>query len=436
MKGLVVNPSGDIIELPIKSSYHEGFHPLEYFISTHGARKGTADTALCTAQAGYLTRRLIDVAHEVIVTEDDCGDTEGIEVLRKDADDIYQNMFFKISGRTALEDIKIKGKVVVKKGEVIDAEKSKIIDESGIPSIKIRSPLKCKTVQGICSKCYGWDMGTNEMAGKGFAAGIIGAQAIGEPGTQLTMRTFHTGGVAGGADITLGLPRVQEIFERRVPKGKAEISDVDGKVVDITENRVIKIKPSDKKTKKKTINYQIEPKKAIFVNVGDTVKKGDSLCEGNIDINKLFKLRKGEYTQKYLLKELQKAYVSQGVDIHDKHVEVIIKQMLSRVSITDPGDSSFALKETVEKRAFLAVEKEIKKKKGNPPKAEEVLLGISKVALTTDSFFSAASFQQTSKVLIDACLEGKVDNLTGMKENVIIGKLIPSGSAFQKTTKK
>jgi DNA-directed RNA polymerase subunit beta' len=279
-------------------------------------------------------------------------------------------------------------------------------------------------------------MGTNEMAGKGFAAGIVGAQAIGEPGTQLTMRTFHTGGVAGGADITLGLPRVQEIFERRVPKGKAEISDVDGKVVDITENRVIKIKPSDKKTKKKTINYQIEPKKAVFVNVGDTVKKGDSLCEGNIDINKLFKLRKGEYTQKYLLKELQKAYVSQGVDIHDKHVEVIIKQMLSRVSITDPGDSSFALKETVEKRAFLAVEKEIKKKKGNPPKAEEVLLGISKVALTTDSFFSAASFQQTSKVLIDACLEGKVDNLTGMKENVIIGKLIPSGSAFQKTTKK
>jgi DNA-directed RNA polymerase subunit beta' len=435
MKGLVVNPSGDIIELPIKSSYHEGFNPLEYFISTHGARKGTADTALCTAQAGYLTRRLIDVAHEVIVTEDDCKDTEGIEVLREDADEIYQNLFFKISGRIVLEDVKVKGKVVVKKGEVIDAEKAKIIDEAKIPSIKIRSPLRCKTVQGICSKCYGWDMGSNEVAEKGFAAGIIAAQAIGEPGTQLTMRTFHTGGVAGGADITLGLPRVQEIFERRVPKGKAEISDVDGKVVDITENRVIKIKPSDKKTKKKTINYQIEPKKAIYVNVGDTVKKGDSLCEGNVDINKLFKLRKGEYAQKYILKELQKAYVSQGVDIHDKHLEVIVKQMLSRVSITEPGDSSFTLKETVERRAFLAVEKEIKKKKGVPPKAEEVLLGISKVALTTDSFFSAASFQQTSKVLIDACLEGKVDNLTGMKENVIIGKLIPSGSAFKQSKK-
>jgi DNA-directed RNA polymerase subunit beta' len=435
MKGLVVNPSGDIIELPIKSSYREGFNPLEYFISTHGARKGTADTALCTAQAGYLTRRLIDVAHEVIVTEDDCKTKEGIEVFKKEAEEIYQGLFFKISGKTALEDIKIKGKTVVKKGDIINAENAKEIEESDITSVKVRSVLKCKTVNGVCSKCYGWDMGTNEPAKQGFAAGIIAAQAIGEPGTQLTMRTFHTGGVAGGADITLGLPRVQEIFERRVPKGKAEISDIDGKVVDITEKRVIKIKPSDKKDKRKTVNYQIEAKKAIYVSVGDNVKKGDALCEGNVDINKFFKLRPKEEIQKYILKELQKAYVSQGVDIHDKHIEVIVKQMLSRVSITDPGDSSFTLKEIIEKRTFLAVEEEIKKKKGTPPKAEQVLLGISKVALTTDSFFSAASFQQTSKVLIDACLEGKVDGLTGMKENVIIGKLIPSGSAFKKSKK-
>ncbi len=430
MKGLVVNPAGEIIELPIKNSYQEGFDVLEYFISTHGARKGTVDTALRTAQAGYLTRRLIDVAHEVIVSQDDCKDKEGITIDKKDAQEIDQDFLFKINGRVSLEDIKIGKETVVKKGEVINMERAKRIDGSEVEAVRVRSVLGCKTIEGVCAKCYGWDMGLNEMVQKGDAVGIVAAQGIGEPGTQLTMRTFHTGGVAGGADITLGLPRVQEIFERRVPKGKADMSDVDGKVAEITKDRVIKIRP--KAGKKKTVNYKIEPKKAIYVKEGEEVKKGDQLCEGNLDLNKLFKLKGGRETQDYILKELQKVYVSQGVDIHDKHLEVIIRQMLSRVSIVEPGDSSFTSKETVERQHYLTVKNTIEKKGGKPPKAEDILLGISKVALTTDSFLSAASFQQTSKVLIDACLEGKVDKLRGLKENVIIGKLIPSGTGFKK----
>ncbi len=429
MKGMVVNPSGEIIELPIKSSYKEGLDALEYFISTHGARKGTVDTALRTAQAGYLTRRLIDVAHEVIIIEDDCKDSEGINILRAEGEEIGQDFLFKINGRTVLEDVKIDGKVVLKKGEIITMKIARTIEESDVQSIKARSVLSCKTIGGVCGKCYGWDMGLNETVQRGDAVGIVAAQAIGEPGTQLTMRTFHTGGVAGGADITLGLPRVQEIFERRVPKGKAEISDVDGKVVEITKERVVKIKAKTEK-KKKTVNYQIEPKKAIYVNVGDEVKKGDQLCEGNIDINKLFKLTGRAAAQNYILRELQKVYVSQGVDIHDKHLEVITRQMFSRVSIVEPGDSSFTPKEMIEREQYLATKKQIEKKGGTPPTAEDILLGISKIALTTDSFLSAASFQQTSKVLIDACLEGKVDALRGLKENVIMGKLIPSGTGF------
>ncbi len=433
MKGMVVNPSGEIIELPIKSSYKEGFDVLEYFISTHGARKGTVDTALRTAQAGYLTRRLIDVAHEVIVTSDDCKDTEGIQILRSEADEIDQDFLFKINGRIVLEDVVIEGKKIVKKGEVITMKKAREIEESDVSSVQVRSVLSCKKIEGVCAKCYGWDLGLNEMVGKGDAVGIVAAQAIGEPGTQLTMRTFHTGGVAGGVDITLGLPRVQEIFERRVPKGKADVSDVDGKVVEVTKERVVKIRA--KNEKKKTVNYRIEPKKALYVKVGDEVEKGDQLCEGNLDINKLFKLRGTKETQKYILKELQKVYVSQGVDIHDKHLEVITRQMFSRVSIVEPGDSSFIPKEMVERERYLATQEEISKKKGKPPTAEDILLGISKIALTTDSFLSAASFQQTSKVLIDACMEGKVDNLRGLKENVIMGKLIPSGTGFKEKNK-
>ncbi len=428
MKGLVVNPSGDIIELPIKSSYKEGFDVLEYFISTHGARKGTVDTALRTAQAGYLTRRLIDVAHEVIITEQDCGDEEGIEVTRTEADEIDQDLLFKINGRVALEDVQVNGETIVKAGEVISMGSAKTIENSDVESVRIRSILSCNTVGGVCVRCYGWDMGHNEDAKEGDAVGIVAAQAIGEPGTQLTMRTFHTGGVAGGADITMGLPRVQEIFERRVPKGKAEVSDVEGKVAEIASDNTIKIRPKDEK---KTVDYKVDPNRALYVKEGDEVKQGDALCEGNLDLNKYFKLRGREEVQRYILGELQKVYVSQGVDIHDKHLEVIVRQMFSRVSITDPGDSSYIPKEIVEKEQFLKTKKELEDKGSTPPEAEEVLLGISKVALSTHSFLSAASFQQTSKVLIDASLEGKVDNLKGLKENVIIGKLIPSGTGFK-----
>ncbi len=429
MKGLVVNPSGDIINLPVKSSFKEGFDVLEYFISTHGARKGTVDTALRTATAGYLTRRLIDVAHEVIVIEEDCGDGSGIEIKREEAESIDQDFSFKIVGRTTLEDIKIGNEVVVKKGDIIGIRKARRISRSDIESVRVRSVLSCATVGGVCVKCYGWDMGYNKPVKVGQAVGIVAAQAIGEPGTQLTMRTFHTGGVAGGADITMGLPRVQEVFERRVPKGQTHICDVDGKVVEITEDKVIKIKPDGEK---KNIKYQIEPKKAIYVEKGDRVKKGEPLCEGNLDLNKLFRLKGTEETQKHILKEAQYVYVSQGVDIHDKHIEIIVRQMLSRVNIKDAGDSIFTAKEVVERVRYEEVRREMIEKGMNPPVGETVLLGISKVALSTDSFLSAASFQQTSRVLIEASLEAKVDHLKGLKENVIIGKLIPAGTGFKK----
>ncbi len=433
MKGMVVNPSGEIIELPVKSSFKEGFDVLEYFISTHGARKGTVDTALRTATAGYLTRRLIDVAHEVIVIEEDCGEKKGIEITRKEAEEVDQDLSFKIVGRVTLEDIKDGRKTIVKKGEIIGMKEARLIEDSKIELVKIRSVLSCKTVGGVCAKCYGWDMGHNEPVKLGQAVGIVAAQAIGEPGTQLTMRTFHTGGVAGGADITMGLPRVQEIFERRVPKGCAQVSDVDGKVIDITEDRVIKIKPDNAQdSKSKHISYRIQPKVGIYVNKGDKVKKGDSLCEGNVDLNNIFKLKGQEYTQKHILQATQNVYVSQGVDIHDKHIEVIVRQMFSRVSIKDSGDTSLTAKETVERVLYEEMCEEMKRKGKRPPVGETVLLGVSKVALSTDSFLSAASFQQTSRVLIEASLEGKVDALRGLKENVIIGKIIPAGTGFAK----
>jgi DNA-directed RNA polymerase subunit beta' len=446
MKGLVINPAGQIIELPVKNSYKEGLDVLEYFISTHGARKGTADTALRTSTAGYLTRRLIDVAHEVMIFEEDCGDDNGIEISKKDADEISQNLLFRIVGRVALEDIKSETKdkkIIVKKGEIIDWQKGEKIIESGVEKVRIRSPLSCKSVRGICQKCYGWDLGVNKLIKLGEAVGIVAAQAIGEPGTQLTMRTFHTGGVAGGGDITFGLPRVQEIFEARVPTGKAEISKVDGKVLEINPAEgIIKIKavngnpkPKTKnKKQKKTeiIEYRVPPKLAIWVKPGEEVKKGQQLCEGNLDLKELFKTVGKEITQHYVVNEIQKIYVSQGAVIHDKHVEVIVRQMFSRVRVKDPGDTDFSIGEVVERTKFLEENIQLKKKKRKPAKGTPILLGISRVALTTDSFLSAASFQETSRVLIRAALEGKEDKLRGLKENVIIGKLIPAGTGFRK----
>jgi DNA-directed RNA polymerase subunit beta' len=444
MKGLVINPAGQIIELPVKSSFKEGFDVLEYFISTHGARKGTADTALRTSTAGYLTRRLVDVAHEIIVFEEDCGDEEGFVVSRKDADEIGQNFIYKILGRVNLENIP----GICKKGEIIDWEKAEKIIAANIEKVRVRSPLNCKTIRGVCQKCYGWDLGNNKMVKIGEAVGIVAAQAIGEPGTQLTMRTFHTGGVAGGGDITFGLPRVQEIFEARTPGGKAEISEVDGKVVEITPERIIRIKPAVPKKKSKTkketgiierifkkdktplVEYKMPAKTAIFVSVGEEVKKGQQLCEGNLDLKELFKMVGEEETKRYIIKGIQKIYVSQGASINDKHVETICRQMFSRVRIKEPGDSIFSVGEIIDRTRFSEENARLKKEKKKIAQGLPILLGISKVALTTDSFLSAASFQETSRVLIKASLEGKEDRLKGLKENVIIGKLIPAGTGF------
>lgn len=437
MKGLVANPAGQTIELPVKSSFKEGFGVLEYFISTHGARKGTVDTALKTSTAGYLTRRLVDVAHEIIVEKKSCGDTKGMEILKSEADSIDQDMSFKIVGRVTLEDIKSGNKILVKKGELISWELANKIIDAGIEKVRVRTPLTCTLSEGVCQQCYGWDFGTNDLVKVGEAVGVVAAQAIGEPGTQLTMRTFHTGGVAGGGDITVGLPRIQEIFEVRTPGGKAEISKVEGKVVEITPDGTIKIETTKKGDKKKNIvEYQIPPKSDVLVKKDQKVNKGDVLSAGSLDLKDVFKFKGAEETQRYILKEVQNIYVSQGVNVHDKHIEVIIRQMFSRVKIKDAGDSFFTPGEVVEKRIIEQANKELKKEGKKLAVVTPVLLGISKVALTTDSFLSAASFQETSRILIESSLSGKVDELRGLKENVIIGKLIPAGTGFSEKNKE
>ncbi|MCK4859785.1 MAG: DNA-directed RNA polymerase subunit beta', partial [Candidatus Omnitrophica bacterium] len=443
MKGLVSNPSGEIIELPIKNSYKEGLDVLEYFISTHGARKGTTDTALRTATAGYLTRRLADVSHEMVVGEEDCQDKQGFVVYKEEAQDIGQSFILKIVGRECMEDIK----GIVKQGEIIDWKKGNKIVSQGIEKVLVRSPLSCKSKKGICRRCYGWDMGLNHLVGLGEAVGIVAAQSIGEPGTQLTMRTFHTGGVAGGGDITQGLPRVDEILECRIPKGKAEISFVDGVVEDITSDRKILIKTKDeipeegkkikktKKTKAKKdgiIEYEIPDGMGIWVEKNDAIKKGQQFCEGSMDLQELFKAAGAEAAKRYIVREIQRIYASQGVTIHDKHIEIIIRQMFSRIKVIESGDSLLLKGEIMEEQKFNENNAKLKKDNKKPAQCKPILLGISKVALSTNSFLSAASFQETSRVLIGAALMGKVDELKGLKENVIIGKLIPAGTGFKK----
>jgi DNA-directed RNA polymerase subunit beta' len=434
MKGLVNSPSGDIIELPVKSSFTEGFNVLEYFISTHGARKGTADTALRTSSAGYLTRRLVDVAHDVIITQEDCGDKNGLAVYKKDAKAIEQDFKFKIVGRIALEAVEYGKKVFVKKGQLIDWKTAdEISKEEGIERVVVASPLTCRSATGVCQKCYGWDLGRNSQIKLGEAVGIVAAQAIGEPGTQLTLRTHHLGGIVGAGDITQGLPRIEEIFECRAPKGEAIMSLTEGKVISIDEEkRIITIQSTDKgKSKKDKIEYKIPGRIAILVEKGQDVKENQPLCEGSLDLKKLYKSTGVETTQRYILQEVQRIYASQGVDIHDKHVEVIIQKMFSRVKIKDEGDSNWIKGEVVERVVFAEEVDNLKKAKKEPPTGIQILLGISEVSLNSESFLSAASFQQTSRVLIKAALEGKEDKLRGLKENVIIGKLIPVGTGFE-----
>lgn len=451
MKGLVINPAGQIIELPVKSSFKEGFDVLEYFISTHGARKGTADTALRTSTAGYLTRRLVDVAHEVIVVEEDCHDEEGILVRRGDADLLGQRFLFKIVGRVLAADVKKEGKLLAKSGEFVDWQKFRLFEQMGIQDIRVRSPITCRTLRGICRRCYGWDLSLNRLVGLGEAVGIVAAQAIGEPGTQLTMRTFHTGGVAGGGgDITLGLPRVEEIFEARVPRGKAVISENKGRVIEITKGKIVILvsdnegtikktkseKRGDKKTGKqekgKIKEYAIPSGRSILVERGQEIQRGQQLCEGNIDLHELFRITGKEAVWRYILQEVQKIYVSQGAMIHDKHIEVVIRQMFSRVKIKDRGESFFVEGQVAELPQVLEENIKLKHAKKKLIECEPLLFGISKVSLSTASFLSAASFQETARVLIRAAAEGREDRLRGLKENVIIGKLIPVGTAFRK----
>jgi DNA-directed RNA polymerase beta' subunit len=428
MKGLVQNPKGDTIELPIKSSLKEGLSVLEYFIATHGARKGTTDTALKTAQAGYLTRRLVDVSQDLTIREEDCKTKEGLEMRRADGKEFNHSFASKLFSRTALNEIKIGNKIITRANEVINRDQADEIEASKIDSVVVRSPIACKTFYGICAKCYGYDLSINELVKMGTAVGVIAAQSIGEPGTQLTMRTFHQGGVAG-ADITHGLPRVEEIFETRAPKGRAILAPFDGTVDKIEERgtlKVVRMISENKKAKAQEIS--VSRGTVLYVRAGDKIAQGDQLSEGNTDIHELFEHRGMEAVGRYIVNEVQKIYLSEGASINNKHIEMIVKQMFSRVKIREAGDAQdFVMGEIVEKSKFLEVNREIKKEGGRPAKADEVLLGITRISLSAESFLSAASFQDTSRVLVKAAIEGKIDKLRGLKENVIIGRLIPAG---------
>jgi len=518
MKGLVTSPAGDIIELPVKGNFKRGFGVLEYFISTHGVRKGLSDTALRTANAGYLTRRLVDVSQDIIVTEDDCGDKEGTLLTKKETEEMGGELISRITGRALAADLKTdKGKVIAKKGEVVTHDIADQAAQEEVSQVTIRSVLSCQAERGVCAKCYGWDLGHNRMVDNGTAVGTIAAQSIGEPGTQLTMRTFHTGGIAGVEDITQGLPRVEEIFEARPPKRKAFIADESGKVEIETAQRTIedesgkvvvsnpqvkilkihyKGNVSDKyyfeqavddqaskakktkaaanaevlvednqkvkkntelfrigdkavkaerggtvKVEKKFIKVSTEAQKVkefivpkgmtILVQDGDKVEKGDQLTDGSMDLQQLYKLRGKLETQKYVIKEIQNVYSSQGQPLNDKHVEIIARQMFSRFFIQDSGDTELLPGEIVDSTSVIRENAKAKTEGKKEVKAERLLLGITKASLTTDSFLSAASFQETARVLIEAALNGKVDRLEGLKENVIIGRLIPAGTGYQ-----
>jgi len=432
MRGLMADPSGRTIEVPVKSNFREGLAVLEYFNSTHGARKGLADTALRTADSGYLTRRLVDVAQDVIVREHDCGTTAGVIVHEiKDGNEAIEPLIERIIGRYALEDVinPETGEFIVSAEEEITEQQANQIIAAGIEEVIIRSVITCRTRHGVCRKCYGRNLATGHKVEIGEAVGIIAAQSIGEPGTQLTMRTFHTGGVAG-EDITQGLPRVEELFEARKPRGQAIIAEADGrvKVSEVRGRKEIEIETS---TEEKFI-YPIPYGSRIKVKDGQQAEAGQEITEGSINPHELLKIRGIRGVQAYLLREVQRVYRLQGVDINDKHIEVMVRQMLRKVKVEEPGDTQLLPGGLIDIFEFEEENAKIFAKGGDPATAKPVLLGITKASLATDSFLSAASFQETTRVLTEAAIKGKTDPLLGLKENVIIGKLIPAGTGMSR----
>jgi len=510
MKGLVANPAGEIIELHVKAGFKDGLNVLEYFISSHGARKGLADTALRTANAGYLTRRLVDVAQDIVVREEDCGDTTGIMITVKDTQEMNEKVLNRIIGRVILQDIKDaeSGKVLVKKNTLITEAIGRSLAGVTLGDIKVRSVLECRLAKGVCKMCYGYDLAYNKLVEIGSSVGIMAAQSIGEPGTQLTMRTFHTGGVAG-SDITQGLPRVEELFEARPPKRKAFMSDVSGKVsIEEIERRMIEGPDGQKvlapfvghkivriahveedgetykfsakdavqvKDGKKVVEgevvvlrsegqkvvakqagvarvsernvrvvreiekvkeYIIPPGYVLYVKNGDMAEAGQAITDGDLDLQQLYELRGKDMVQKYISREILSIYTSQGQKLNDKHIEIIIKQMFSRVNVTDAGDTELLPGETIERSQLMEENEVVRARGGKEAAGDELFLGITKVSLSTTSFLSAASFMETAKVLINAAVTGKIDHLEGLKENVIIGRLIPAGTGLESHSKK
>ncbi|MFG6150721.1 DNA-directed RNA polymerase subunit beta' [Halobacillus sp. B23F22_1] len=435
MRGLMANPAGRIIELPIKSSFREGLTVLEYFISTHGARKGLADTALKTADSGYLTRRLVDVAQDVIVRDEDCGTDRGLPVSAiKEGTETIEPLVDRLIGRTSFQTVKHPetGDVLATRNEVIFEDAAKQIVDAGIEEITIRSAFTCNTKHGVCKKCYGRNLATGDEVEVGEAVGIIAAQSIGEPGTQLTMRTFHTGGVAGD-DITQGLPRIQEIVEARNPKGQAVITEIEGTVHEINE-----VKEKQEIVVQGAVesrSYTAPYGSRLKVSVGDQVIAGEPLTEGSIDPKELLTVQGLDGVQEYLLKEVQKVYRMQGVEISDKHVEVMVRQMLRKIRVLDSGDTDVLPGSLLEIHQFKEANQKVLMEGGQPAVGRPVILGITKASLETDSFLSAASFQETTRVLTDAAIKGKRDELLGLKENVIIGKLVPAGTGMTRYRK-
>ena len=432
MRGLMSNPKGETIELPIKSAFREGLTASEFFISTHGARKGSTDTALKTADSGYLTRRLVDVSQDVIVRDFDCGTTETTEIFAiTDGSEAIEDLYDRIVGRYTIDAIlhPETGEVLVEADTMIQEDDAEAIINAGIERVNIRTVLNCKTHHGVCSKCYGRNLATGKEVHIGEAVGIIAAQSIGEPGTQLTMRTFHTGGVAGG-DITQGLPRVEELFEARKPKGLAIISEITGRVeIDETGKRkevIVIPKEGEREV------YQIPYGSRIRVKQGQLVEAGDPLTQGSINPHDIVRVKGIGGVQEYIVKEVQRVYRLQGVDINDKHIEVIVRQMLSKVKVEDPGDTDLLPGGYEDVLTFQECNEEAESKGLRPAIAKRVLLGITKASLATDSFLSAASFQETTRVLTEAAIKGKEDHLIGLKENVILGKLIPAGTGMKK----